>query len=113
MLFGEGDEGGGGGGGGDEGLLDHDVLSGFEGGLGEGEVAVGGCGYGDDVDGGVGEHCFGGGVDLCVGVVFGGIVGGNGCSLDDGVEGEVGDGEDEGDVEDFCGEAGVSSVGDS
>jgi hypothetical protein len=42
VLFGEGDEGGGGGGGGDEGLLDHDVLSGFEGGLGEGEVAVGG-----------------------------------------------------------------------
>lgn len=40
-------------------------------------------------------------------MVFGGVVGGFGGSLDDGVEGEGGGDEDEGDVEDFGGHAGI------
>lgn len=66
----------------------------FERGFRERKVGFG-CGGDDyDVDGRVGEHCFGGIVDFGCGVVFGGIVGGFGGSLDDGVEVEGGRYED-------------------
>jgi len=49
------------------------VLVGVEGGLGEGEVGVVGCGDDDEVDGGVVEGFVGGGEDFGVGVAgFGG-----------------------------------------
>lgn len=94
------------GGGGDEGLLGQDMLAGFEGLLGQVEVVVGRGGDDNDIDVGVGDEVVGGSVVLEVGVVGGGGVVGLGGALDDGVQLEAGGCGDEGDVEDFGGEAG-------
>lgn len=102
---GNGDELVGLGGGGDKGLLGEDVLAGFEGGLCEGKVLVGRGGDDDYVDVGVGDEVVGGGVVLGRGVVGGGRVAVLGVALDNGMELELGEDSDEGDVEDFGGEA--------
>ena len=62
--------------------------------------------YGNDIDRGVGKDLLGGMIDFRCRMVFGRIVGGLGCPLDDGVESEAGCYLDEGDVEDFGRHAG-------
>lgn len=98
------------GGGGDEGLLGQDVLAGLEGLLGEVEVVVGRGGDDNDIDVGVGDEVVGGSVVLEVGVVGGGGVVGLWGALNDGVQLKAGGCGDEGDVEDFGGEAGGELV---
>lgn len=98
------------GGGGHKGLLGEDVLAGLEGALGQVEVVVGRGGDDNDVDVWVGDE----GGRVCV-VLESWVVGGRGVvglggALDDGVEVEGGGCGDEGDVEDFGGEAGRESV---
>lgn len=82
------------------------MLAGLEGLLGEVEVVVGRGGDDNDIDVRVGDEVVGGSVVLEVGVVGGGGVVGLGGALDDGVQLEAGGCGDEGDVEDFGGEAG-------
>ena len=82
------------GGGGHEGFFNEDVFPAFEGGLGEREMRVWGGGDYYDVDYGVGEHGVCGVIDLRGGMVFGGIVGGFGGSLHDGMKNERGGNED-------------------
>lgn len=98
------------GGRGHEGLLGEDVLAGLKRALGQVEVVVGRGGDDDDVNFGVGDE----GERVCV-VLEGRVVGRGGVvclggALDDGVQGEGGGCDDEGDVEDFGGETGRRDV---
>ena len=88
-----------------EGLLDQHVLAGLERGARERVVRVGRRAQDDDVEGGVAEQRVQRGDVLDGGVVGGGgVVRGRGA-LQDGVQREGGGEGDEGDVEDFGGEA--------
>lgn len=78
------------------------MLAGLEGLGGEIEVSFAGCGYDDEIDGGVGEGFVCGAEDARGRVSLRGLVA---FALDDGGELEAGDGGDEGAVEDLTGEA--------
>ena len=66
------------------------MFAGLESGFCEGEMRIGGGGYDDDVDGGIGKHGVCGIVDFGIGVIGSGRVVGFRSSLDNGVEGEGG-----------------------
>ena len=91
-------------------FLDNDVFTSFQRGFREGEMGIGGGGYGDYVESVVREESFCRVVDFSRGVVFAGIVVWFGCSLDDGSQGEGWCSLDEGDVEDFGGHSGTVSA---
>jgi hypothetical protein len=91
----------------DEWLFDYNVFACLERCFREGEMGIGSCGNDNDVEGGIRDQLIGRVVDFRGRVVFRGVVIGFGGSLDNGVEGEGGGDEDEGDVEDFRGQAGM------
>lgn len=98
------------GGGGHKRLLGEDVFAGLECALRQVEVVVGRGGDDDDVDFGIGDEGEGVGVVLEGWIVGGGGVVWLGRALDDGVQGEGGRCDDEGDVEDFGGETGEKEM---